>query len=340
MRNFFINLGLLTATIMLFFGGTELALRLSGVIHVYPSPPGIYQHAQNPAISYELIPNMQRRAFRSTITTNSTGFRGPDVDLTKPIIAILGDSITFGYGLEDTETTPARLQELLPDFSVLNAAAPGYNLTQQTAVYQEKIAHLNPQVLILILHSNDLENGGGKISVLDEEGFLREPDAQKGTFTCTPITQGILGLLPGKCWLDRHSAFYVAMKKFVNMKTGQQYLKEKEEKGATKVIAETITKTDVAMYAEQLDRLVTSLPPTLSKLFIIWPEWHPHAEIRPQLKEIVLKRGFDVLDLYDHFGNTPETLGWDTVHPSAKTAKQAAEVIGKVLEKHGLLKHK
>lgn len=332
MRNLMINLGLLVTTIILFFGGTELALRLSGVIHVYPSPPGIYQHAQNPAISYQLIPSMQKKAFRSTITTNNMGFRGSELDLTKPIIAMLGDSITFGYGLEDTETIPARLQELLSDFSVINAAAPGYNLTQQTAVYQEKIAHLNPQILILILHSNDLENGGGKISVLDEEGFLREPDAQKDTFTCTPITQGILGLLPGKCWLDRHSAFYVAMKKFVNMKTGQKYLKEKEAKGTRQDIAETITKIDLQVYAEQLDRLVALLPPTLSKLFVIWPEWHLHVEIRPQLKEIVRARGFDVLDLYDHFGNTPETLGWDTVHPSAKTAAKGAEKIYEVLQ--------
>ena len=333
MKNFLLNLGLLLTTVILFLGGIELTLRLTGLVHVQPIPPGIYQSANNPQISYKLIPNMRRRAFRSTITTNSLGFRGPETDLSEPIIALLGDSITFGYGLEDTETIPARLQEHFPQYSVINAAAPGYNLTQQTAVYREKIAHLHPAALIIILHSNDLENGGGKISILDKNGFLRDPAWQGENHICTPIQQGVLRFISGKCWLDLHSAFYIAVKKFVNARRGQEYLKEKEEQAMDQPAQETITDNDLKIYAEQLDRLNTLLPLDLSKLFVIWPEWNFHAEVRPKLKEIVRKRGFAVLDLYDHFGNSPETLGWDTVHPSAKTAAKAAKIIAKELEK-------
>jgi hypothetical protein len=45
------------------------------------------------------------------------------------------------------------------------------------------------------------------------------------------------------------------------------------------------------------------------------------------MEEMASKYGFEVLDLYEVFGNQAETLSWDSVHPHAGTAAQGAHVI-------------
>src|SRR3989338_10143913 len=214
-----INLGLLFATILLFFGGIEFALRVTGLVSVTPNPPRIYQNSTNPEISYELKPNISEHAYRSTVATNSLGFRGPELVSDKPILVFLGDSITFGYGLNDNETITSHIQTSLPAWNVLNTASPGYNLRQQTAVFQEKIQKLDPKALVLIFHFNDVEDFG--VAKLDDQGILR-PEGWKPTEqTCAPIDRGLMAYIPGKCWLDMHSAFYVAVKKFVTARQGK-----------------------------------------------------------------------------------------------------------------------
>ncbi|HLD08336.1 MAG TPA: hypothetical protein VJB60_04710, partial [Candidatus Peribacterales bacterium] len=139
-REWLIGIGLLTATTLLFFGGIEGALRLSGLVKMKDYTPPIYERNNNPKISYQLKPNMRERAFRNIMTTNSLGFRSPERDPAKPLIALVGDSITFGYGVADDETLAAHLQTFLPNFDIQNAGVPGYNIRQEAALYKEKIA--------------------------------------------------------------------------------------------------------------------------------------------------------------------------------------------------------
>ena len=329
-----INLGLLFATILLFFGGIEIALRVSGLVSVKPNPPKIYQKSTNPEISYELKPNSSEYAYRSTVTTNSLGFRSPEIDPNKPLLVFLGDSITFGYGVNDNETITSRIQAEIPEWSVLNTASPGYNLRQQTAVYRGKIKKLDPKALVLIFHFNDVEDFG--VAKLDDQGILRPEGWQPTERICTPIERGILQFIPGKCWLDMHSAFYIAVKKFVSAREGKKSLKEQELAMQENTDEENVTNVSLQKYASYLDTLVRSMPKNLPRLFIIWPERHMHPLARPKLAKIAEQRGFTVLDLYETFGNHAETLSWDTVHPSSKTAAQAADIILQTLEKNVL----
>ena len=153
MKNIFLNTGLLLGSILLFLGGIEAALRLTGVVAVKPNPPRIYQRSPIPNIGYELIPTISLHAYRSMVTTNSLGFRSQELDPEKPLIAVLGDSIAFGYGVDNNETIPALLQRLLPRYNVLNAGVPGYNLVQQRTTYREKLQKLHPASLFLMVMS-------------------------------------------------------------------------------------------------------------------------------------------------------------------------------------------
>lgn len=325
-----ISIGLLCGTIFFFFGGIELALRLTGLVKMEDYTPPIYEKSENPRINYQLKSNMKERAFRNTVTTNSLGFRSPEPDPTKSIIVVLGDSITFGYGVQDEETLAANLQKLLPAYAVQNAGVPGYNIRQEASMYEEKIASLDPEAMILIFYWNDFDLS---TSWLDPENVLRPEGWTAQEKQCTPIEHGILSLLPGRCFLDFHSAFYRALKEFANTRTA---LEERDTKrlGAEVPSGDTeeeISTEDLQSYERELEILSSEAP--VKRLFVIWPDASAlHAEARTELALIVEQQGFDVLDLYEYFGNSMETLDWDYIHPSPSALVQAAEIIHDHLE--------
>ncbi|PIQ76799.1 hypothetical protein COU78_00665 [Candidatus Peregrinibacteria bacterium CG10_big_fil_rev_8_21_14_0_10_49_24] len=319
-----INLSLLAATAFFFFGGIEVILRVTGLQTVKPNPPKIYQTSDYTDISYELRPNIRKKAYRNTVTTNSLGFRSPEINASKDTVLILGDSIAFGYGVADHETLGAQLQTLLPQYNFLNTGTPGYHLGMETALYKEKLKDIPHSALMLVFHYNDFEMQTGW---LDDLGIIRSPNFVPTATECSPITEGLLGLLPGKCWLDTHSAFYKAVKKLVNMRFAGEMLEEAREGDVTMAESHSISNEQMRMYLRQLDSLLRILPADMPKTFVIWPDRYLHEKSRPVLKAAVEKRGFTVVDLYDIFSNKVEVLGWDTVHPSARAVKQAAEVV-------------
>ncbi|KKW38870.1 MAG: hypothetical protein UY87_C0060G0005 [Candidatus Peribacteria bacterium GW2011_GWC2_54_8] len=321
------NLGLLAITTVLFFGGIEVALRMTGLQRTKPNPPQIYRVSEDPRISYELIPDISRKAYREKVTTNSQGFRSPELDLAKETVVMLGDSIAFGYGIKDEETLAAQLQERIPEYNFLNTAAPGYHLGMQTALYQTKLRDLDPAMVMLVFHYNDFDVQTGW---LDETGIIRAPDWVPTDPECSPVTEGMLKYMPGKCWLDLHSAFYKAVKKVVNMRVAQEALEETRE---MEVLAprEEVTDMQMQLYFVQLKRISAMLPEGMPRVFVLWPDRFLHSTTKPKLIAEAEKNGFLVIDLYETFGNNVEVLGWDTVHPSAKAVEEAAEVIaGKV----------
>lgn len=329
-KNLLVNVGLLLVTLLIFFGSIELLLRITGIQRIKDYTPPIYQSSNNSTVSYELRPDIREKAFRSTIVTNNLGFRSPDIDPDKPLIAVLGDSITFGYGVENEEALPSRLQELIPTHNVLNAGTPGYHIAQEAALYKEKLAPLNPDALILIFYWNDFDR---KTSWLDLDGTLRPEGWEESDNVCRPIENGVLSMLPGKCWLDTHSAIYKVIKKVANTRSGIKQRDEQRQDAKQKSVDESVSDEDLAYYDSHLKNLTNALPENSPKLFVIWPDAQMHQSTRPQLKRIAESHGFTTLDLYDHFGNEMETLSWDYVHPNSDSLKEAAKVVYDALQK-------
>ncbi|MBT3293294.1 hypothetical protein HN512_02830 [Candidatus Peregrinibacteria bacterium] len=327
LKNISINLGLLVITTILFFGGIEVALRVTGLQTVKPNPPKIYQVSEDERISYELIPNISRKAYRQTVTTNSLGFRSAELEEEKETVVILGDSIAFGYGVKDSQTIAANLAEQIPEYNWLNTASPGYHLGMQTAIYETKLRELDPAMLMLVFHYNDFDTQTGW---LDDMGIIRAPDWVPTETQCNPVEEGILKLVPAKCWLDVNSAFYKVVKKVVNMRNAVESLEDSRNEETPK--ADSITDDQIEMYLSQLDKLIAVLPEGMPRTFVIWPDRFMHSESRPILISEVKKRGLKVIDLYETFGNNVEVLGWDTVHPSAKAVNEAVDVIAPKLE--------
>jgi len=325
MRKTWISNGtLLIGSVLAFFLIAEFGLRITGLQKASPNPPKIFQASEHSDISYELIPNLKgEKAYKAKVSTNSLGFRSPELIEDTPTVAVFGDSITFGYGVNDDQTLTAYMSELLPGYNMINTAVPGYNLGQETDVLRKKIVPLDPEIIVLVFYFNDL---GGTAGFMDDQGILRPKGWDPSQEKCKPITTGIMNNLPGKCWLADNSAFYKAFKKAYDLQAGKKRKKEEQKSSVENPDQDSVEQSELTQYSVQLEKF-SKLVPLDRKYFVIWPDQELHEVSRPKLKKIAEAYEFEVIDLYDTFSNEVPTLSWDTVHPSPEALKKAARVI-------------
>jgi hypothetical protein len=91
---------------------------------------------------------------------NSYGYRGklvkPSNKYLKPNIVVLGDSYSFGEGVDEGAQYSAVLdRELNGQYDVINLAVPGWGLTQEIRRYFEFGILFNPRIVILQFVTND-----------------------------------------------------------------------------------------------------------------------------------------------------------------------------------------
>lgn len=125
-------------------------------------------------------PGGEPRVVRHTI--NRLGLRGRETTVPKPEkvfrIACLGDSFTFGYGVDDGETWPAQLEaQLRADpggrrVEVLNFGVSGYDTVQEVRQLQVKVMAFSPDVVLLGWYFNDPAVHGKALPECEEVPFL------------------------------------------------------------------------------------------------------------------------------------------------------------------------
>ncbi len=98
--------------------------------------------------------------FTSTFRTNSRGLRDKEYTLNKPEgikrIVVIGDSFTWGLGVNDDEIYTERLESMLPNTEVINLGVVGYNTVQETIYFQREGIKYDPDILIIQFYSNDI----------------------------------------------------------------------------------------------------------------------------------------------------------------------------------------
>ncbi len=144
--------------------GCEVAFR---ILHV---PIGTLQinrativRSANSRLLFELRPGASVQA-EVRYEVNGLGLRGPEVAEAKPPgvmrIAVVGDSIAFGYWIEEKDAFPRVLEGLLGgpgQVQVLNFGVPGYNLAQDVEMVRSRVLALAPDIVVVGVCLNDLE---------------------------------------------------------------------------------------------------------------------------------------------------------------------------------------
>jgi hypothetical protein len=116
---------------------------------------------------FELKPDLDIRLGSFQLRSNAQGARGPALAVPKPAdvfrIVVLGDSVVFGWGVDDEVTFVRRLeQEWRPAaggkrLEVVNLGLPQYDTHQELASLRETGLALQPDVVLLVYVVNDIQ---------------------------------------------------------------------------------------------------------------------------------------------------------------------------------------
>jgi lysophospholipase L1-like esterase len=125
----------------------------------------IKRQSANPAIGHEHTPNTRAHLMGADVAISSQGLRDREFTLTPPPgrtrILMLGDSLTFGWGVEAHETYSKRLEAMLQqaghDVEVINTGVGNYNTEMEVAYFLERGAKLKPHYVVLNYFINDAE---------------------------------------------------------------------------------------------------------------------------------------------------------------------------------------
>ena len=122
----------------------------------FRSIPGIYAPGQD-FISREMP------ALPHHVTINDLGYRGRGFPILKPRdevrVLMAGDSMTYGDFVDNDDTLPSQLEALLqetcPNARVINAGLRGGTIVGEAALVERGL-ELNPDLVVLVFHENDV----------------------------------------------------------------------------------------------------------------------------------------------------------------------------------------
>lgn len=151
---------LIVSTLMLFIA--EMVSR-----YAFGSPTGRLlpqvKYYPHPIRRFTLRPDQEAYTYNAEVTIDQHGFRINDKDkIIDPNVRVfaLGDSFTFGMGVNNHETWPALLEDQLNELaelnsSVINGGVVSYSLFHELEYYKEHAKEIKPNILIHALYWND-----------------------------------------------------------------------------------------------------------------------------------------------------------------------------------------
>jgi hypothetical protein len=93
--------------------------------------------------------------------TDEHGFRNATSWPEEAEIVVVGDSLAFGFGVEDADSWTRVVDEGLAEARVVNLALPGYGPEQYARAYESYGAELSPKLLIIgLFPTNDVRDQG------------------------------------------------------------------------------------------------------------------------------------------------------------------------------------
>ena len=147
------NILLFLMSLLFFFFVFEIVLH---AIDYYPEPVATRANISlyDPLLGWKLKPYYvgveKNNEFEIEYKTNNFGFRDEDFLFDdKQKIFFLGDSFTFGEGVERQEILSALLEEKFSRFDVMNLGVPGYGTDQELLLLQQLGPEFKPKIIVI-----------------------------------------------------------------------------------------------------------------------------------------------------------------------------------------------
>ncbi len=276
----------------------------------------LFEHRQKAVATFNSRETFEGRTQGWTATTDSNGLRNnsPAIRPTARKIIMLGDSTTFGVGLNDAETIPSCLTRILSDQSgeaidCLNFGVSSYTTVQEVAYFKHKQAmQFHPEVVVVGFCVNDYAEGIGSLGVVEGQIQLLRPE------------------LAAKLNLG---AAKVRRSKPVNPRTWKMGPPRQE--------------TIDAVYTA-LDRLRRELQgrPMIVVLFprsfqLSGPSIADVDDRQRPLRHYCQRHGITCVDLLDHFHGCDPLEFYrpgDGLHPNPEAAARIAEILSRPIAQH------
>jgi hypothetical protein len=143
--------------------GILLALLTGEALLAWFDPLGFVYFRDQAYLSSQIVPDVRGYGFRPgsyplsfALTILPDGTRAvPDTDESAgATLVFVGDSVTFGYGVDDDQTWVNRVARELPGVHIVNAGVSGYNSTN---VLRTVAQYPDADALVYLIVNNDAE---------------------------------------------------------------------------------------------------------------------------------------------------------------------------------------
>lgn len=312
----------------------EIGFRLAAVsVGTVQINRGTVRRSDDPRLQFDLRPAARVRA-EVEYRINRLGMRNPEVAEEKPAgvrrIAVLGDSIAFGYWVAEEQAFPRQLEALLGGpgrVEVLDFGVPGYNLEQEIETLRVKALRFEPDVVVVAFCLNDLE---GLFSY--EYGLTVDRAARGGTIGGR-FAEAVLARSLFFSWIEYRMAELDARRRYVearNPMSGPLYDQAVSEQkrallGQLSVLGSLLRPRGIAG--------LVAIFPTFGNRFAAYPNRELHHVVVEAAEESGLL-AVDLLGCYQAYDFRDVRV--DVVHPNPMGHRIAAHAIRDGLCDHGL----
>jgi len=319
MREILKGIAALFISLIIFLVMLEVSLQIYTRLFIYYDVEmsryavDIKQKSDNPKIGHVHTPNSSAYLMGVNVDINSDGFRDDEYDVQrneKYRIVVLGDSLTFGWGVEKVDTFEVLLESMLSETrptEMINTGHGNYNTQQQVNLFKEKGLKYNPDEVLVFYFINDAE----VTPVRSSWNWIAK--SRSVTFLWSRVRGLLTKTTPGQTFESFYSALY-----------------EDDQPG---FIAVKESFLELQGITEQRGiKLQVIMLPELHNLVE-----YPFAAEYQKVSDFLQDNGISHIDLTDSFRGYEDPVGlWvalDDAHPNALAHRMIAEYSREFIEK-------
>lgn len=285
----------------------------------------VHRPSDTPGLDYELVPGFEGSARGVQVSVNALGMRDREplpADTPGLVrVAVVGDSVTYGYGVEQDAPFAQQLEDALAatpaaaagsTFDVLNFGVSGYSTRDEVVVLRERVLAFDPELVILAYVLNDPEFEPSQ----PLQAYFHEP-----------------------AWWQHSQVLRTAARKLrdraIRDLGGGDYFRYLHHPDGRK------WKSVLRGFDEMRDLCAERGIPVLVVVFpnLAAPTWedYRYGDLHDQIVAAARERGFQGLDLLPAFSTVPVAdlaVGGDDYHPNAVGHGIAAREIQRALARH------